>query len=58
MRSSFREHDPAPLANFEKPIFVFGVREKVVVVNLDGLADLPQRLSDDLLTEGAVDEKD
>jgi hypothetical protein len=29
----------------------------VVVVNLDGLADLPQRLSDDLPTEGTVDEE-
>ena len=37
----FREHDPAALANFEEPIFVFRVREKVVVVNLDGLAALP-----------------
>ena len=54
----FREHDPAALANCEKPIFIFGVREKVVVVNLDGLADLPQRLSDDPSPEGAVDEKD
>jgi hypothetical protein len=30
----------------------------VIVVNLDGLADLPQRLSDDPSTEGTVDEKD
>jgi hypothetical protein len=30
----------------------------MVVVDLDGLADLPQRLSDDLPTEGTVDEKD
>ena len=52
------EHDPAALADFEKPIFVFSVRNKVVVVNLDGLADFPQRLSDDLSTEGTVDEKD
>jgi hypothetical protein len=37
----FREHDLAALANFEKPIFVFGVRDKVVVVNLDRLTDVP-----------------
>jgi len=30
----------------------------VIVVDLDGLADLTQRLSDNLPTEGAVDEKD
>jgi hypothetical protein len=29
----------------------------MVVVNLNGLADLAQRLSDDLPTEGTVDEK-
>jgi hypothetical protein len=29
----------------------------VVIVDLDGLADFPQRLSDDLPTKGAVDEK-
>jgi hypothetical protein len=34
----FREHDPATAANFHKPIFVFGVGQKVVVVNLDCLA--------------------
>jgi hypothetical protein len=37
----FCEHDPAALANFEKSIFVFGVREKVFVMNLDRLSDLP-----------------
>jgi hypothetical protein len=30
----------------------------VVVVNLDRLTDIPERLSDDLPTEGTVDEKD
>jgi hypothetical protein len=30
----------------------------VVIVNLDGLADFSQRLSDDLPTERTVDEKD
>jgi hypothetical protein len=54
----FREHDPAALADLDKPIFVFGVRDKVIVVDLDGLADLSQRLSDDLSAKGAVDEKD
>ena len=29
-----REHDPAALANFNTPIFVFGIRDKVVVVSL------------------------
>jgi hypothetical protein len=53
----FREHNPAALADFKKPIFVFSVRGKVVVVDLDGLADLPQRLSDDLPTERTVDEE-
>jgi hypothetical protein len=37
----FCKYDPAALADFEKPIFVFSVGEKVVVVNLDGLADIP-----------------
>jgi len=54
----FGEHDPAALPNFNKPVFVFGVWDKVIVVDLDGLADLTQRLSDNLPTEGAVDEKD
>jgi hypothetical protein len=30
----------------------------VVVVNLDGLAEFPQRLSYDFPTKGTVDEKD
>jgi len=30
----------------------------VVVVNLDGLAGFPRRLSYDLLAKGTVDEKD
>jgi hypothetical protein len=29
----------------------------MVVMNLDGFADFPQRLSDDFLTKGTVDEK-
>jgi hypothetical protein len=29
----------------------------VVIVDLDGLADFPQRLRDDLPTKGTVDEK-
>ncbi len=53
----FGKDDPAALADFKKPIFVFSVRSKVVVVDLDGLADLPQRLSDDLPTERTVDEE-
>ena len=30
----------------------------MVVVNLDGLAHFPQRLGDDFLAKGTVDEKD
>jgi len=52
------EHDPAALADFCKPIFVFSVRSKMIVVNLDDLADFPQRLGDDLPTERTVNKKD
>jgi len=52
------EHDPAALADFKQPIFVFRLRRKVVVVNLDGFTDFSQRLSNDLSAEGTVDEKD
>lgn len=48
------EHDPATLPNFNKPIFVFSVGRKAVVVNLYGLAHFPQRFSDDLPAEGTV----
>ena len=51
------KHDPATFARFDEPIFVFGVWGEVVIVNLDGFADFPQRLSDDLPTQGTVDEK-
>jgi hypothetical protein len=44
----FRKHDPAALGDYAQPIFVFGVGSKMVVVDLDGFADLPQRLSDDI----------
>jgi hypothetical protein len=37
----FGEHDPPAFTNFDKPNFVFGVRCKVIVVNLDGLARFP-----------------
>jgi hypothetical protein len=53
----FGEYDPTPLADLEKPIFVFGIGSKVVVVNFDNLADCSQRLSDDLPAERAVNEK-
>ena len=52
------EHDPAALADFSKPIFVFSVWSKMIVVNLDDLADFPQRLGDDLPTERTVNKKD
>jgi hypothetical protein len=54
----FGEYDPAAFADFKEPICVFGVRCEMVVVNLDGFADLAQRLSDDFPTQGTVDEKD
>jgi hypothetical protein len=50
------EHDPAAFADFGEPVFIFSVRGEVVIVDLDGLADFPQRLSDDLFTKGTVDE--
>jgi len=53
----FGEHDPTAPSDLNKPIFVFGVRSEVLIVDLDGRADLPQRLSDDLLTEGTIDEE-
>ena len=52
------EYDPAALANLREPIFIFGVRSKVVVVDFDSLAEVTQRLRDDFPAEGAVNEKD
>ena len=52
------EDDPAPFANFDEPTLVFRIRGKVIVVNLDGFADLPARLSNDRPTEGTVNKKD
>jgi len=52
------EHDPAALANLRQPIFIFGVRSKVIVVDFDSLAEFTQRLRDDFPAERAVNEKD
>jgi hypothetical protein len=44
--------------DFNEPNFVFSVRSKVVVMNLNRFADFPKGLSYDLSTKGTVDEKD
>ena len=54
----FREHNPTAPPDFNQPMFVFSVRSKMVVVNLDDLAELAQGLRNDLSAEGTVDKKD
>jgi hypothetical protein len=54
----FSEHNPAALTDFDQPNFVFGIRRKMIVVNLDGFAGLPQRLSYCPPAKGTVDKED
>jgi hypothetical protein len=52
------KNDPATATDLSEPNFVSCVGSKVVVVNLDGFADVPQRLGYDFSTKGTVDEED
>jgi hypothetical protein len=45
-----RQDDPTPAADFNEPDFIFSITRKVVVVNLDVLAEFPQRLGYNPLT--------
>ena len=53
----FRQDDPTTAPDFNEPDFIFRIRRKMVVVDLNSLAEFPQRLSYDPLTKGTVDEE-
>ena len=54
----FGQDNPAALPGLDEPVFVFGIGRKVVVVDVERGASLPERCSDTVLPQRTIEEED